>query len=92
MPANKKHFSSTWQRLLKVTAGFIGGFILTQSFFMIFIQFFKNAAALITLQFAGFIVWAALMIIAFLAKNGFKIWGVYLVLSAFSVLLIYVIP
>ncbi|MBE7641380.1 MULTISPECIES: hypothetical protein [Salegentibacter] len=92
MPANKKHFSSTWQRLLKITAGFIGGFILTQSFFMIFIQFFKNAASLITLQFAGFIVWVALMIIAFLAKNGFKIWGIYLLLSAFFVLLIYVIP
>ncbi|WP_345741547.1 hypothetical protein [Salegentibacter mishustinae] len=92
MPANKKYFSSPWQRLLKITAGFIGGYILTQSFFMFFIQIYKDAGSLITLQFAGFILWAALLVIAFLAKNGFKIWGLYLLLTAFFALLIYFIP
>ncbi len=92
MPANKKYFSSPLQRILKISAGFVGGYILTQSFFMLFIEIFKNAKAIITLQYVGFIVWAALMIVAFLAKNGFKIWGLYLLLTAVFSLIIYFTP
>lgn len=92
MPANKKYFSSPLQRLLKISAGFVGGYILTQSFFMLFIQIFKNAGSIITLQYAGFIVWAALMVVAFLARNGFKIWGLYLLLTAVFSLIIYFTP
>lgn len=89
MPANKKYFSSPWQRLLKISAGFIGGYVLTQSFFILFIQVFENAGSIITLQFAGFILWVALMVLAFLVKNGFKIWALYLFLIAFFALLIF---
>lgn len=92
MPANKKYLSSPLQRFLKITAGFVGGYILTQSFFMLFIQLFKTAEPIITLQYWGFVVWAALMVIAFLAKSGFKIWGLYLFLTAVFSLIIYVTP
>lgn len=92
MPANKKYLSSPLQRFLKISAGFVGGYIVTQSFFMVFIQLFKTAEAVITLQYGGFILWVALMIVAFLAKNGFKIWGLYLFLTAIFSLTVYFIP
>jgi hypothetical protein len=33
------------------------------------------------MAFSGFILWVVLMIVAFLAKNGWKIWGIYLLLT-----------
>jgi Ca2+/Na+ antiporter len=44
---------------------------------------------LITMAFSGFILWVALMVIAFLAKSGWKIWGVYILLSLLFCLFIY---
>ena len=33
---------------------------------------------MMTMAFSGFIVWVALMVVAFLARNGWKIWLIYL--------------
>lgn len=90
MPANKKHLTkSPWQRFAKLSAGFVGGYLLTTSFFMALAFWIDHKAVLLTLRFAGFILWAGLLIVAFLAKNGWKVWGIYLSLSLFFSLIIY---
>ncbi|WP_434037517.1 hypothetical protein [Formosa sp. 4Alg 33] len=81
MPANKKHLSSPLQRVIKITAGFIGGYLVTEVFHMFLVVWWDVPNALITVRFAGFILWTALFIISFLAKNGLKIWGIYLLIS-----------
>ena len=82
MSANKKHLSSPSQRILKITAGLLGGFFVT--------IFFHNAlgsvleqkgALIITTAYTSFLMWAGLMVLAFLSKNGWKIWGLYLLLT-----------
>lgn len=82
MPANQKYLSSSGQRFLKISAGILGGFFVT--------IFFHNALGtlmeekgglIITSAYTSFLLWALLMVIAFLSKNGWKVWGVYLLLS-----------
>tara|TARA_Y100001949_G_C15924474_1_gene302804 strand:- start:202 stop:486 length:285 start_codon:yes stop_codon:yes gene_type:complete len=81
MPANQKYLSSSIQRFAKITAGFIGGYFVTVSFFMTLSMLLDRAGTMVTLVFGGFIMWAGLMICAFLIKNGWVIWGLYLVLT-----------
>ncbi|UII29632.1 hypothetical protein LVD17_15130 [Fulvivirga ulvae] len=79
MPANKKHLTPSFhQRFAKITAGFVGGYFITSSLFMVLALYTDRAATLVTLRFAGFILWGALMIIPFLFRNGWKAWGLYL--------------
>ncbi|MEP6928887.1 MAG: hypothetical protein ABI850_02705, partial [Flavobacterium sp.] len=42
---------------------------------------FNRVNIIMTMAFTGFILWVALMVIAFLAKSGLKIWGIYLLLT-----------
>ncbi|NQD69901.1 hypothetical protein HP439_04085 [Sphingobacterium shayense] len=78
MPANKKYLSSPFQRFLKITAGFIGGYLVMFTFHILMTLFFENKNVIVTAGFTGYILWAILLLIAFLSKNGWKIWGVYL--------------
>ncbi|MBK6264051.1 hypothetical protein JKA74_03295 [Marivirga sp. S37H4] len=79
MPANKKHLDPSFhQRFAKITAGFIGGFMITITLFLVPAILTDPVIVLFTLKFAGFIVWGTLMIIPFLFKNGWKAWGIYL--------------
>ncbi len=90
MPANKKYLTkSPWYRLLKITAGFIGGYIITQAFFMLLINLWNPSKAMVTLLFGGFILWVSLMVLAFLAKNPFKLWGIYLFITLLLSLALY---
>lgn len=89
MPANKKELSTPIQRFAKITAGFIGGYVLTQSFHMFLALCWDMPNAMITLRCIGFILWCVLLIFAFLAKNGWKVWGIYLALSLVFIALIY---
>ena len=79
MPANKKYLTtSPVQRTLKITAAIVGGYFVTITFHQ-FIMYFLGAKDLyVTMKFSGYIFWAALMVIAFLSRNGWKIWGWYL--------------
>ena len=44
MPANKKYLTqSPLQRFLKITAGFVGGFIITEAFHMVLALWFDNS-------------------------------------------------
>ena len=82
MPANKKYLTtSPLQRTLKITAGILGGFLLTSSIHQFVMLFLPTKDVYVTMHFTAFICWAILMIIAFLATNGWKIWGWYLLSS-----------
>ena len=81
MPANAKYLSSGGQRFLKTTAGILGGFMVTILFHNAIGSMLESKGGLIiTTGYTSFILWAALMVIAFMAKNGWKIWGIYLLL------------
>jgi len=81
MPANKKYLSSPFQRFLKITAGFIGGYFVMISFHLLLTYLFEKKNVIITAGITGYILWAILLLLAFLAKNGWKIWGFYLLLA-----------
>jgi len=82
MPANKKYLSSPLQRFLKITAGFIGGYVVMLSFHVLLTNLFEKKDVVMTAGFTGYLLWAVLMLLAFLSKNGWKIWGIYLLLAA----------
>ncbi|MEO1009655.1 MAG: hypothetical protein AAFX53_00020 [Bacteroidota bacterium] len=89
MPANPKYLSSPGQRLLKITAGILGGFALTILFHNALGSLLEEKGALLsTSAYTSFLLWGALMVIAFLAKNGWKVWGAYLlVIVVFGVVI-----
>ena len=81
MPANKKYLSSPLQRFLKITAGFVGGYFVMLSLHLLFTHIVEKKQVIVTAFISGYILWAILLLLAFLCKNGWKIWGIYLVLS-----------
>ena len=90
MPANPKYLTqSKWQRFAKISAAILGGYFVSVTFHLALASWFNHVDILITMAFSGFIVWVALMVVAFLAKNGWKILGVYLLLTLLFSLLIY---
>jgi len=81
MPANKKHLTPAFHhRFAKITAGFIGGFLITSLLFLLLALLTDHIIVLMTMKFAGFIVWCALLVIPFLFKSGWKAWGLYLLI------------
>ncbi|KJD32098.1 hypothetical protein PK35_11715 [Tamlana nanhaiensis] len=89
MPANKKHLSTPWQRFAKITAGFIGGFLVTVTLHMALAIWINPENVIITSSFTGFMLWITLMIWAFVAENGWKIWGIFIALSVLFYALVY---
>lgn len=81
MPANKKYLSSPGQRLLKISAGFIGGYAVMLAFHLFLTYFIDKKYIVISAFVSGYILWAVLLLCAFLARNGWKIWGIYLLLT-----------
>lgn len=82
MPANKKYLTtSVTQKVLKISAGFLGGYLVAITFHLALASIFNQVTIIITSTFTSFILWAVLMILAFLAKNGWKIWGIYIAVS-----------
>lgn len=80
MPANKKYLSSPWQRFLKITAGFVGGYFVMLSLHLLLTRLFDQRNVVVTAFITGYLLWAVLLLMAFLSKNGWKVWGMYLVL------------
>ena len=83
MPANTKHLTtSPWQKGAKISAGIIGGYIITSLLHLSLALWLPNGKEiLITSIYTVFIVWGTLMIVPFLFKNGWKVWGLYLLIS-----------
>jgi hypothetical protein len=90
MPANPKYLTqSKWQRFAKITAAILGGYFVSVTFHLALAAWLNRANVLMTMAFSGFILWVALMVVAFLAKSGWKIWGIYILLTLAFSLLIY---
>lgn len=91
MPANTKYLTqSKWQRFAKFTAGFIGGYLVAASLHLALAAWCNLINVMITSTFSMFIIWAALMVAAYMGKNGWKTWGLYLLLSAVLLGLVYI--
>jgi hypothetical protein len=88
MPANFKYLTtSKWQRFAKITAAIIGSYIVTISVHMAIATWINIENTVMTMAFSGIILWASLMIFAFILKNGWKTWGIYLlVIALFSII------
>ncbi|TDE18603.1 hypothetical protein [Dyadobacter psychrotolerans] len=90
MPAKNEYLSTPGQRALKITAGLIGGYLLAVSFQMVLSVLIPDRVAVIlTGAFTVFMFWIALMIVAFLARNGWVIWGIYLLSTLTCAVIIY---
>ncbi|MEM6317835.1 MAG: hypothetical protein AAF960_09195 [Bacteroidota bacterium] len=90
MPAKTQYLSSPKQRALKITAGIIGGYVLAMAFQLAIGAWLTDKAPMIiTSAYASFFLWVGLMIVAFLAKNGWRIWGIYLGMTAVFGVIIY---
>ncbi len=90
MPANPKYLTQTkGQRFLKITAAILGGYLVSVSFHLALAAWFDKASIVITMGFSGFILWVAMMIIAFLSKNGWKIWGIYILITLFFCFIVF---
>lgn len=78
MPANKKYLNkSGFDKFLKITGGLVLGYSVNLLFFTLLAHYFKVVDILETLRFTGFIVWAGLLLIAFLMKKGWQVWLLY---------------
>ncbi|QMW03297.1 hypothetical protein [Spirosoma foliorum] len=82
MPAKKEYLTTSGQRALKISAGVLGGYILSACLHLLLavVTPFREQI-LLSSTFTFFLCWAGLMILAFLARNGWKIWGIYLLSS-----------
>ncbi|MCF8715963.1 hypothetical protein JM658_14090 [Joostella atrarenae] len=90
MPANKKHLTaSPSQRFAKISAGFLGGYLVTITLHLALASWLNHVNVMITSTYSGFILWCVLMILAFLSKNGWKVWALYLLLAGLFYLAFY---
>lgn len=80
MPANPKYLNkSPKHQFAKITAGIIGGYIISALFHLclpLFLPYPKEV--LITSVFTLFMVWCVMLIIPFLFHNGWKAWILYI--------------
>lgn len=82
MPAKQKYLSTPGQRILKISAGLLGGYLLSTALHLaLALVPAIGINLMVSGTFSGFLLWAVLMVIAFLARNGWVIWGIYLLLT-----------
>ncbi|HRP56667.1 hypothetical protein [Agriterribacter sp.] len=82
MPANPKYLSSPGQRVLKISAGLLGGYMLSATIHLVIALIPGiGISLLVSGTFSVFLLWVVFMILAFLARNGWLIWGIYLLLT-----------
>jgi hypothetical protein len=82
MPANKKYLTkSPWLRLSKILAGSVGGYAVMMSLHLFFTAFLPKENVIITAYFTGYILWAFLLLYAFIATNVWRVWALYILLT-----------
>ncbi len=90
MPANPKYLTtSPWQRFAKISAAIAGGYLFTISLHLALAAWFDPVTVLITSTYSTFIIWAFLMVLAFLSGNGWRVWGFFLLASTVCGFIIY---
>lgn len=82
MPAKEKYLTaSPWQRFAKISAGILGGYLVSMSIHLALASWLDHVNVLITATFSGFIIWVGFMSLAFLSRNGWRVWMLYLLIS-----------
>ncbi len=82
MPANSKYLTTKGQRAVKIVTGIIGGYLVSASFHLLIASFPAVRDAVIILSsFSFFMVWAGLLLLVFLARNGWNALLLYLTLT-----------
>lgn len=82
MPAQTKYLSSRGQRALKIMAAILGAYLVSASFhLMLGVMPFAREIVVVLSGISFFMVWAGLMVVGFLARNGWKLWALYLALT-----------
>ena len=83
MPANKKYLTkSPWLRLSKILAGTAGGYAVMLSFHLFLTALLPQEEVIVTAFFTGYLLWAFLLLYAFIAHNVWRVWGIYILLTA----------
>lgn len=83
MPANKKYLTqSPWMRLSKILAGTVGGYAVMFSFHLFLAAFLPQEKVVATSFLTGYLLWAFLLLYAFIARNVWIVWGIYIVCTA----------
>lgn len=83
MPANRKYLTkSPWTKLSKILAGTVGGYLVTISFHAALARVFPKDMVIVTSFITGYLLWASLLLVAFLIKQAWKTWALYIVLTA----------
>lgn len=81
MPANKKYLTkSPWIKLSKLLAGALGGYLVTISFHAALTRVFPKDYVMVTSFITGYLLWATLLLVAFLIPKAWKTWAIYVVL------------
>lgn len=92
MPANKKYLTkSPWVRLSKILAGVLGGYLVMFSFHLLLTRILPREGVVVTSFITGYILWACLLLGAFLIRSAWKVWLSYAALSLLFTLL-YMLP
>ncbi|WP_136464876.1 hypothetical protein [Flagellimonas onchidii] len=90
MPANTKYLTqNNWQKFAKISAAILGSYMVTSTFHIALASWFDHVTVIITSTYSAFILWAVLMACSFLSRNGWKLWGIYLLVSLVLSLLTY---
>jgi hypothetical protein len=84
MPANPKYLTtSPKQRFAKISAGILGGYLISALLHMSLALWFPASwSILISSIYTHFLLWCGLLIIPFLFENGWKAWTIYLLVIA----------
>jgi hypothetical protein len=82
MPALRKYLSSGKERVLKISAAILGGYLFTVCLHLMLtsIKPIRDYVAILS-SVTFFIVWVTVMLLVFLSKSGWKAWGVLLLSS-----------
>lgn len=79
MPANKKYLTrSPWIKLSKILAGSLGGYLVTISFHAALTRVFPKDYVMVTSFITGYLLWATLLLVAFLIPKAWKTWAIYI--------------
>ena len=91
MPANPKYSSGT-ERAAKITAGLIGGYVLSAMFHYVLGLLVENKAIVAaTSIYTLYMLWMVLFIIPFMLKSGGRAWVYYLISIVLLAVIAYLI-
>lgn len=78
MPANKKYLTkSPWTKFSKILIGTLGGHLVTISFHAALTRIFPQEYVMVTSFITGYLLWATLLLFAFIINKAWKTWAIY---------------